>query len=108
MGSLGMKLHLRPVGKPAPPLPRMPDFLTSSTIHARPLATIEATSDQSPRFLAAGRPGWPTPLRLLNTTSRWSSIGSPCGLYRSYMRGGGCWQTPPRPPHHILAIRDQV
>ena len=30
--SLGTKDHFRPVGKPAPPRPRSPDFLTLSTI----------------------------------------------------------------------------
>ena len=30
LGVLGTNVHLRPVGKPAPPRPRRPDFLTSS------------------------------------------------------------------------------
>ena len=38
--ALGMKLHLRPEGKPAPPRPRRPEALMSSTIWSGPVHMI--------------------------------------------------------------------
>ena len=53
LGSLGMKLHFMPVGKPAPPRPRSPDALTISMIASWPLAISALVLSQSPRCRAA-------------------------------------------------------
>jgi hypothetical protein len=55
--TLGMKLHFIPVEKPAPPLPRMPLFLTWSMIHSGPFAIRSAVLCQSPRLTAPARKG---------------------------------------------------
>ena len=47
-----MKLHLRPDGKPAPPLPRRPDFFISATIQSAPLVTMSLVLCQSPLAMA--------------------------------------------------------
>ena len=52
-GSLGMKLHFMPVGKPAPPRPRRPDSLTASMIASCPRCISLAVSSQSPRARAS-------------------------------------------------------
>ena len=56
-GSLGMKLHFMPVGKPAPPRPRRPDALIISMIASWPMAISLAVSSQSPRACAAFKSG---------------------------------------------------
>ena len=44
-----------PVGKPAPPRPRRPEFFISSMMPSRPRARIAAVPSQFPRMRAAAR-----------------------------------------------------
>ena len=52
---LGMNDHFSPVGKPAPPRPRSPDFLISSTMASCPLSSSALVPSHAPRARAAGR-----------------------------------------------------
>ncbi len=64
-----MKDHFRPVGKPAPPRPRRPEFLTSSMIQSRPLAISAPVPSHCPRRRAAGRRQSCSPYRLVKMRS---------------------------------------
>ena len=51
-----MNDHFMPVGNPAPPRPRSPEALISSTMASRPRARIAAVPSQSPRARAPCEP----------------------------------------------------
>ena len=48
-----MNDHFSPVGKPAPPRPRRPDFFISSMIQSRPFSSRNLVPSQAPRIFAA-------------------------------------------------------
>ena len=53
--ALGMKLHFRPLGNPAPPRPRRPLSFISWTIQSGPIHMMSLVMCQSPRFFASPR-----------------------------------------------------
>jgi hypothetical protein len=50
-----MKDHFRPVGKPAPPRPRRPDFFISSMMASWPRSISALVLSQAPRARAPAR-----------------------------------------------------
>ena len=69
-----MNDHLVPVENPAPPLPLSPDFFTSSTIVALPLAIIAAVLSQEPRDFAEAKSLDSKPYKLVKILSLISNI----------------------------------
>ena len=74
MGSLGIKVHLIPVEKPAPPLPRKPEEIISSVILSLPFNNISFVLSQSPRSFASARFQGLKPYKLLKILSLLSNI----------------------------------
>src|SRR4051794_36854842 len=71
-----MKDHFRPVGNPAPPRPRRPDFFISSMIASGPLSRIALVLSQAPRVRAPASRQSCKPYRLVKMRSLSASMVS--------------------------------